>query len=300
MICGFSTVIGMWILRLTSDGISAGYAGAFSQYANMDEWLANLGKFPMHWFALFGVDAGYGMGIFSLDSILNIIRIATAAIIAIVPFIALIFYKKFDSASRLLILTHFGMSAVIMFGYVFGILSAANWRLSPMICTGLLVCFAAFKTARNYVLPLRFSVIGACVLVLMSGISFKTVAQMDKNGIENNEKYHLAQTLEENGLTYGYATFWNSQAITVLSDSRVRAANIDINENGIAPCAYQANQNWFEPQEDVEEYFVLASDYEISVLQETIDWNLFEMLATDIIEIEGYKIYIFKSLLFLN
>ncbi len=300
MICGFSTVIGMWILRLTSDGISAGYAGAFSQYANMDEWLANLGKFPMHWFALFGVDAGYGMGIFSLDSILNIVRIATAAIIAIVPFIALIFYKKFDSASRLLILTHFGMSAVIMFGYVFGILSAANWRLSPMICTGLLVCFAAFKTARNYVLPLRFSVVGACVLVLMSGISFKTVAQMDKNGIENNEKYHLAQTLEENGLTYGYATFWNSQAITVLSDSRVRAANIDINENGIAPCAYQANQNWFEPQEDVEEYFVLASDYEISVLQETIDWNLFEMLATDIIEIEGYKIYIFKSLLFLN
>lgn len=300
LICGFSAVIGMWILAMTSEGISAGYAGAFSQYANMDEWLSNLGKFPMHWFALFGVDASYGMGIFSIESILNIIRIATSAIIAIVPLIALIFYKKFDTASRLLILAHFGSGAVIMFGYIFGILSAANWRLSPMICTGLLVCFAAFNTAREYVLPLRFSVIAACVLVLMSGISFKTIAEMDKNGIESNEKYQLAQTLEGNGLTYGYATFWNSQAITVLSDSRVRAANIDINENGIAPCAYQANQNWFEPQEDVEEYFVLASDYEISVLQETIDWNLFEMLATDIIEIEGYKIYVFNSLLFLN
>lgn len=300
LICGFSAIIGMWILAFASEGVSAGYASAFSQYANMDEWLSNLGKFPMHWFALFGVDAGYGMGIFSFESILNIIRIASAAIIAIVPVIALIFYKKFDLGSRLLILAHFGTSAVIMFGYVFGILSAANWRLSPMICTGILVCFTAFNTARKYVLPLRFSVIAACVLVLMSGISFKTVAEMDKNGIESNEKYQLAQTLEENGLTYGYATFWNSQAITVLSDSRVRAANIEINEDGIAPCAYQANQNWFEPQEGIDEYFVLASDYEISVLQETVDWNLFEMLATDVIEIEGYKIYIFKSLLFLS
>ncbi len=300
LICGFSVVIGLWILLLVSEGISAGYAGAYSQYANMDEWLSNLGKFPMHWFWLFGVDAKYGMGIFSPESILNIIRIGTAAIVAIVPVIALIFYKKLDFASRLLVLAHFGVSAVIMFGYVFGILSAANWRLSPMICTGLLVCFAAFKAAREYVVPCRLSVLAACVLVLMSGISFKSIAQMEKNGIANNEKYQLIQVLEENGLNYGYATFWNSQTITVLSDSRVRAANIDINESGIAPCAYQANQKWFEPQEGIDEYFVLASDYEISVLQQTQDWELFDLLATDVIEIEGYKIFKFNSLLFLN
>ncbi len=300
LICGFSTVLGLWLLTLLSDGISAGYAGAYSQYANMEEWLGNLGKFPLHWFWLFGVDAQYGMGIFSLESILNIIRIASAAIIAVMPFIALIFYKKFDRASKFLIWAHFGVSAVIMFGYVFGILSAANWRLSPMICTGILVCFAAFKAAKENAVAVRLSVISACILVLMSGISFKTIAEMDKNGIESNEKYKLAQILEEKGLNYGYATFWNSQTITVLSDSRVRAANVDINENGIAPCAYQTNKKWFEPQEGVEKYFVLASDYEVSVLQSTDEWALFEMLAVDTIEIEGYKIFIFDSLFFLS
>lgn len=300
LICGFSLVIGLWLLLILSEGVSAGYAGAYSQYANMEEWLSNLGKFPLHWFWLFGVDAAYGMSIFSPESILNIIRIATAAIVAIVPVIALVFYKKFDIGSKLLILSHFGVSAVIMFGYIFGILSAANWRLSPMICTGILVCFAAFKTAREYVVPCRLSVIAACVLVLMSAISFKTVAEMDKNGIESNEKYQLAKVLEENGLTHGFATFWNSQSITVLSDSKVRAANIEITEEGIMPCEYQANKNWFEKQEGVERYFVLASDYEVSVLEQTADWSLFDLLAREVIEIDGYKIFIFESLLFLD
>ncbi len=299
IVCGIATVIGMWLLTALSNGVTAGYAGAFSQYANMDEWLSNLGNFPEHWFSLFGVDAAYGMGIFSIESILNIIRIAAAAIIAIVPVIALVFYRKFDYASKVLILSHFGVSGVIMFGYIFGILSAANWRLSPMICTGLMVCFAAFKAAKPHVLSVRFSALAACVLILFSAISVKTIAEMDKNGIENNEKYQLAKVLEENGLEYGFATFWNSQAITVLSDSKVRVANTDINENGITPCAYQANKNWFDMQEGVDKYFVLASDYEISVLEQTDDWFLFSTLIKDVIEIEGYKIFIFDSVLFL-
>lgn len=299
IICGISTVIGMWLLAVLSNGITAGYAGAFSQYANMNEWLSNLGKFPEHWFALFGVDAAYGMGIFSLESILNIIRIASAAIIAIVPVIALIFYKKLDYASKVLVLSHFGVSGVIMFGYIFGILSAANWRLSPMICTGVMVCFAAFRAAKPHILAVRFSVLAVCVLVLLSAISVKTVAEMDRNGIEKNEKYQLSQFLEENGLEYGFATFWNSQAITVLSDSRVKVANTDINENGITPCYYQTNKNWFAAQEGVDKYFVLASDYEVSILEQTEDWGLFSSLVQDVIEIEGYKIFIFDSLLFL-
>ena len=187
-----------------------------------------------------------------------------------------------------------------MFGYIFGILSAANWRLSPMICTGIMVCFAAFRAAKSHAVAVRFSALAACVLVLMSAVSVKTIAEMDMNGIVNNEKYQLAKVLEENGLEYGFATFWNSQAITVLSDSKVRVANTDINENGITPCAYQTNKNWFDGQEGVDRYFVLASDYELSVLEQTEDWYLFSSLIKDVIEIQGYKIFIFDSLLFLE
>lgn len=300
VICGSAAVIGLFLLSKFSNGVSAGYAGAYSGYANMQDWLPNLGKFPLHWFELFGVDAAYGMAIFSLDSIINIIRIGAAVVIAVVPIIALICYNKFDIGSKLLILAHFGLSAVIMFGYVFGILSAANWRLSPMICTGVLVCFAAFRAAKGHAVAFRFSAAAACVLVLMSAVSVKNIAQMDKNGLQLNEKYRLTQLLEERGLNYGFATFWNSQAMTVLSDSRVMTVNVDVNENGIAPCPYQTDSAWFEPQEGVENYFVLLSENEVSTLRQTGDWTFFELLANDCFDLDGYKVFVFKSLFFLQ
>lgn len=300
IISGVSVIVGLALLSAVDNGVSAGYAGAYSTYSDMNEWLTNLFKFPEHWFSLFGVDAHYGMSLFSAESIVNMVRIAAAVIIAGVPVVALIFYKKFDFGSKVLILTHFGLSAVILFGFVFGILSAANWRLSPMICTGILVCFAAFRAAKDYVVPQRLGAAVMCVLVLMSGISFMTVAKMDKNGIENNEKYAVIQYLKENGLNYGYATFWNSQVITVLSDSEVRAANVDVNDGGIAPCAYQANQKWFEPQEGVDKYFVLLTAAEEATLMETGDWVYFENLPIERHTAEGYIIYVFNSTDFLN
>lgn len=300
IISGVSVLIGMVLLSMVDNGVSAGYAGAYSSYANMNEWLTNLFKFPEHWFSLFGVDAYYGMSLFSVESIVNMVRMATAVIIAGVPFIALAFYNKFDFGSKVLILAHFGLSAVIMFGFVFGILSAANWRLSPMICTGILVCFAAVKPAKDYVVPKRLGAVLMCVIVLMSGISFVTVAEMDKNGIEHNEKYGIIQYLKENELSYGYATFWNSQVITVLSDSEVRAANVDVNEAGIAPCAYQANQNWFKPKEGVNRYFVLLSTAEEATLMQTDDWRYFENLPTERHMVEDYIIYVFNTTDFLN
>lgn len=299
LVCGISVLIGLALLSFFSNGISAGYAGAYSGYANMDEWLTNLFKFPEHWFSLFGVDAHYGMSIFSAESIVNIIRIGASASIAIVPVVAIFFYNKFSFGTKALILTHFGLSAVIMFGYVFGILSAVNWRLSPMICTGLLVCFGVLEAAKEYIVPRRLWAVMLCLFVLLCGINFATVEAMEKNGIEHNEKYKLSQQLKEKGLTYGYATFWNSQAITVLSDSEVRAANVDVNENGIAPCAYQANQKWFEMQEGIDEYFVLLSHGEEATLMTTTDWVYFELMAVDRIDLEGYVVYVFNSTDFL-
>lgn len=300
ILCGVSMLFGLWILSVVSNGVTAGYAGAYTNYSNMEEWLKNLGKFPEQWFKLFGVDARYGMSIFSLESIVNIIRIGVATVIAIAPLVALFFYNKFDFGTKLLVLAHFGMSAVIMFGYVFGILAAANWRLSPMVCTGLLVCFALFRAAKGYVVPTRIMAAILCVFVLLSGVNVLAVRDMEKNGIENNEKYRLVEVLKENGFTHGYATFWNSQVITLLSDSKISTANVDINENGIAPCYYQTDKNQFEPQSGVDRYFVLMSDYEMSILQQTADWAYFELISKEKIEIDGYKIFVFSSLHFLN
>lgn len=294
------TAVGMLLFASLSNGAGVGYANAYSSYANMDEWLSNLGKFPQEWFALFGVDAHYGMGIFTPESIVNIIRLGVSVIILIVPIFGLIFMGRLDRRQRYAVFAHFGLSAVIMFGYIFGILSAANWRLSPMICTGIFASAATFTGLRKSRVSVRFEAITACLLALLSLVSTVTIAKMDSNGIVNNEKYQLISVLEAYGLDYGYATFWNSQVITVLSDSEVRAANIDVNEKGIAPCRYQANMKWFEDQEGVDRYFVLLSDSEVETLRATEDWALFDALVTDEIKLDNWTIYLFDSTAFLD
>ena len=299
LLCGVSVFVGLALLSFFSNGVSSGYASAYSSYSNMDEWIENLLKFPEQWFSLFGVDAYYGMSIFSAESVVNLIRIGAAALIAVIPVVSLFFYSKFSFAVKALVMTHFGLSGVIMVGYVFGILSLAEWRLSPMICTGLLVCFAVGTAAKEYVVPKRIFAAMICLIAVLCGINFVTVTEMRKDGILYNEKYQLSQQLKANGLTYGYATFWNSQAITVLSDSEVRAANVDVDDRGITPCAYQSNMNWFEEQEGVDEYFVLLSYDEEETLMATEDWVYFDLMAVDRIDLEGYAVYVFKSTAFL-
>lgn len=292
--------VGMLIFSVLSNGISVGYSNAYVSYSDMEEWVTNLEKFPVAWFGLFGINAEYGMSIFGFDSIINIIKLAVSVMILLVPIVGLIFIRKLEKPQRYAVLAHFGVSAVIMFGFIFGILSTANWRLSPMICTGLLASAATFTGLRKNIVSVRFEALTACLLVLLSVVSTVTIAQMPRNGIEYNPKYAIIKELESRGLDYGYATFWNSQVITVLSDSRVHAANVDVNSDGVTPCKYQANIKWFETQEGVDKYFLLLSDSEVETLRETNDWFLCDALVSERIYLDGWTVFVFDNTDFLK
>jgi hypothetical protein len=228
------------------------------------------------------------------------VRMATAALVAIVPVIALVFYNKFDRSSKMLILAHYGVSGVVMFGYIFGILSAANWRLSPIICTSILICIAGIRAMNPHIVLKRVSAGIMCVMLLLCTVNMKTVTDMPANGVENNHYYPVIQYLKSQGLEYGFSTFWHSQTITVLSDSEIRIANTDINENGVTPCAFQTNKKWFEEQEGIDRYFLLCTLNELATLMQTDDWHYFVDGPIEQLEFDGYVIFVFDNLSFLE
>lgn len=290
------TFFGFVALKKFTAGISAGYAEAYSTYSGMNDWVDNFLKLPKHWFELFGVEVENGLAMFSFASIINLIRIAAALIVAFAPAAALITYKKLGNGAKMLTLAHFGLAGVILFGYIFGILSAANWRLSPLICTGILVTCALMFNFGKELVPKRIAA-GICVLfVAMSAVSAVIIAKMPKNGEELNGRYGITHFLMDQGLHTGYATFWNSQVITLLSDCDVRVANIDVNENGIAPCGYQTDKKWFENREGEKYYFVLLSPDELETLSGTADYEKFRSLVKGAVPTEyGYTVYLFDS-----
>ena len=113
----------------------------------------------------------------------------------------------------------------------------------------------------------------------------------------DNLDHRLAAKLEAEGLEYGYSTFWRSQTITLISDSKVKVREILADEfDGVYTDYYQSSRAWYEDQEGVDRYFVLLEDYEAGDASRNEVWESYvENNATEIIEYENFVIYVFDE-----
>ena len=258
-----ATVLGLALLAFFRGGVTAGYADAYSAYSSMNEWADNALRFPEHWFSLLGVDAQDGDSLFSAASVINILRVLCGLLLLIVPAAAAFFYHKIQNrGTRLLLWCHWLVSGFILFGYICGGLSAANWRLTPMMATGILAALGCFRCWAEQMERPRVPYLLAASLVMLSLVNFYAIITMPPDYGRDNKLHVLSQELEKQDLTYGYATFWNSQSITVLSDSRVRARGVTVDNNGVSPYRYQSSSAWYRDQPGVSQYFLLLSEQE--------------------------------------
>ncbi|MBQ6266392.1 MAG: hypothetical protein IJK64_01315 [Clostridia bacterium] len=293
--CGavvLSALIGLLLLSQLSSRLQSGYAAAYSSYSDPAEWLDNLFKFPTQWMLLFGAKFEPFDPMFSVGSLLSLVRLAFAALIAGGPFAALVLLKRFARPVRLLIAAHFGLFAVIFFGYVCGLLSAANWRLSPLICTGLLVCMACLQVMRPHPVARRFATLGVILCLVMSALSLQSILAMPKDGAAENQKADRIAALESYDLKLGYATFWNAQSITVLTDSDIRIASVQIQDGAVLPYYYQTERSWFEEAPGCDRYFLLLDTAESAMLAGT---GLLDT-AAETYDLGEFQIYVFPHI----
>lgn len=294
------TVIGLLLGRLAGQGISAGYAAAYSSFDDSTAWWDNLGRLIPHWMTLLGVSVQNGDPFMAKDGIGNLLRLLFGIVLAAAPVVMLFFYRKLDKPLKILLLAHWTMTALILTAFVFGLLSSADWRLSPLVCSGtlLLAAFARWmwtrretpgdgetagrRTGRRFVvLPL----VPAAVFCLMTAV---TIGKMPADYGQDTDLNAVASYLEEQGLTYGYGTFWNASSVTVLSDSKVTVRSVKLTDSGCAPDLYQTNVTWYTPQEGQETYFLLLTGSEYREMQSV--WNPLLDQAKGQLSCEGYEI----------
>lgn len=297
--CALAAVAGLLLIKFT-DCIISSYADSFSCYSAEKKWLENLLIFPWHWVSLFGIEKTNMVSMFSSTSLKILIRLFACTIFAITPVIAL-FYRKFlDRNLRMALFLHLGISLVVLFGYVFGRLSVANWRLCPIMYTGIICTVMVLLSLKKYIVPQRLGIICLGLVIVFDGFCFQKILKMKHKSIKDNENYKKARVLEENHLEYGYASFWTSQAITVLSDSKVKCAGVFIRPIGVTPHHYQSNKNWYKENKATERYFLLASNKELSALAISDDWKDISEKCIDKIYGNGYTILIFESNFFVK
>ena len=300
-----ATFSGLVLLNLLKGDIVAGYADAYSLFDDVTTWVDNLLIFPESYLLLFGIEITDGASLGSMETISALVKTVVAAVLLVLPIVLLICYRKIENRStKILLWAHIAVSAVIMMGFICGRLSAGNWRLIPMVGTSILVSFAAvremFAMEDCALVWKRVGVILLIVPIMGSLVNFKEISAMPKDYGRDNELHVVADFLEAQGLEYGYATFWNSQSLTLISNSDVRVRGVNVtSKDGVTPYYYQTNITWYEDQDGVEKYFVALTNYEASVLNYNSKWNFIkETHLLETLDCEGFKIFVFDTNIF--
>ena len=255
--------------------LTAGYQDANSTFSDMNTWTDHIHTLPLAWMSLLGVE-NMPNTMFTKDGgIPNIIFIMSSIIIAVMPIIATCCYKKYTNdrkgrMMRIWIWIHWAVTAVNLMGYVFGVLSAANWRIIPMIGTAMIVsilfiCWAISEQS-------SIARIGALMMLpifMAAFINCKEVRKMPKDNYKQNTEFILSDFLKEEGVSKGYATFWHANSITVISGETIKVRDVDIDENGVRRRLYQSSKNWYLDDPLQNEYFLLLSSYEYDIISKS-------------------------------
>lgn len=317
LVIAAGTLGGIMLLKvITNDGaIRAGYAAGYSGWSAVSNWLSNAQKFVNHYFTLLGVNMTQNAPLFDAESMKYFFRIAVGIILLVMPVVILCLYGKIKSRGvRLMVWAHFVLTAVVIFGYICGELSAANWRLMPIIGSSAMLTVCAlrdlvsdlglFEVKENggaAVVLSRISALVLAVVILSSLVFADEIKALDPEYGRDNTNHRLAEFLVEEGLEYGYATFWYSQAITLLSNSEVRVRNMDVDDRkGVIGRHYQSSLNWYNDQPGVDEYFVILSATEYRSVFTTKSWQqwmdeCYLRHYESPNDAEGFQIYVFSE-----
>lgn len=261
----FASLSGFLISIIIKGNINVSYADSYSSFSNMSGWGENAIAFFSEYFSLLGVNTNKSVIMYSNQGVIILLRILAGVVLITVPLVMALLYKKFEQISyRIIIIIYHITAVIIMAGWIFGRLNIANWRLSPMIAISAIMCVMFVKWLIERKKYMRFSAFVFVPLLAMIIITGSSICMIDKSTQKNKELNYAIEVIENNGLEYGYATFWNANIMTLLSDSKVKVRNVIISEEGIIKTTYQSNSNWYENAPEYDRYFVMMTESEYS------------------------------------
>ena len=308
-----STLCGLVILKLLKGEKTAGYTSVYSMFSGISDWYGNFTKLFSQFPELIGISIKKSDRMISKEAIVYLIRLAGMLVITVIPLVGLFGYKKLhDKGTRFVLWVHLSLTAVILFGYICGRISNANWRLTPIIGSSVMATVAIFREWLDGIFPkkstdeaennekcnekrvcLRLGVILSAVIVMFGAVNFNEIRKMPRDYEHPLEA--VANDLEAHGLEYGYATFWRSQALTMLSDSKVRVRETLVKSDGVITDYYQSSRLWYEDQPGIDKYFIMLSDDELNTVGDSEYWQeITEKYLIENFETRGYNVFVFS------
>lgn len=287
------TGLGLFILRIFSRGIKTGYTQQHMVFSPSEQWGQNLLILPDFWARLLGFSPQNGQNIVSLASVPQLLRLLLCAILLVVPIFAAANLGKIKNIQlRIIIWFHLFLSGILLMSHLVGSTANANWRLTPAVFSSAVVTvlfmFYILQTKSAWRLcSLLFASLGLVCIINMASMLGTPL----RNG-QNQHFYALAHTLQQNGLSYGYADFQLSQPLTVLSNNKVKTRYVYMDENGLAPFYYQTETGWYNDVPGLKQYFLVMDKESYAKFLDKQAWQFIDDILIKTLDSGPYKILV--------
>lgn len=242
-----SSLAGLAARYIICRGLRASYAESVTSMAASIQWKEHVENLLDFWMQLITGQTTQNAKILSGAGMITIFQLMAGFILAIVPFMALLRYQMLKERwERLLVLAHWVTTGVILFLFVFTHYGEAAWRLLPVFLTSVVVTFMYVRhmLLGQSLLIKRLAILVSAVMAVNAAWSGLFIIQLPSDYYTANA-YGFIAFLEQNGLTDGYATYWNASGTTVHADDRVHIRPIIMDSTSITPQHFQSNANWY-------------------------------------------------------
>ena len=259
LICA-AMVCGLGLHEVLCSGVQTAYAGGYMLLSPASDWVENLRLLPGRWLAIF-LDLPAASEPIGKKTVL---RLGAAIVLSVLPFFSFAALKDTKSRlTRIVILYHWILCAVLLFFFVFGVISNSSHRLIPLYFSCLFVDWLTMM----WMLPKRgfmqtAGAVSACLTALFAGLTGFTVTTKPADlsiWYNDNAIYNI---LETHGLMHGYsANYWYTNSVTVLSESKINVLGVFVWDDGFAIANHQNRTAWYEEVPTDEKTFLICKEY---------------------------------------
>ncbi len=275
-------VLGLVLRAALVGGMIAEYAEAFSSYGASGDIGDHFHELIPSYLTLFtGSFPELNISFASFTGIHIALRLFLAVALFVFSLVPLFLYRQFEKGERMLVITHWVSVGIVLFGFLFGYLSNANWRLCPLIFTSILVTVVTLRKLWNMpkIVCKRFAFLFVLCFVIicifLCGVLWAFNLSRPVIDSDEYDYVRLADFLKNSGLTYGYADFWDSHVITALTDNQVKVRPVEIEpKSTITPRNYQSDNRWYVGQGPDEYYFLLLTQDSLHLVQDSLDGHI--------------------------
>lgn len=197
-------------------------------FADLTHFFDTLMLYILGILKLWGCEFSQGVSTVSIQSIFYIIKGCVCVIcMVIIPILCVVRYKTLPEGMKVLVGMYFVLSAELFYIYELSSLNElfiSRYFVYEMpLCIMISAWYFQEKIMNIPNLDRLVFVLGAMAFCVISVITTFDAFRDNKNAGVFQEKMDLIEAIEDEGVSYGYASYWNAEILTTLSNNEITA-----------------------------------------------------------------------------